>query len=224
MLKEILNKTLRIDDAPRSYIGASIIGNPCDRAIYYSYKGAKCSIEEKTRLTFKIGKAIEELVIDSLEFYADDLSLNGIETHDNTKIEVIHMGQMVDKEVPELQGTPDAVIKINDELYVLEIKTANNTSFSKLLKERYRRWREQYYAQIQVYMGLCDIKKAIALVINKDTSEVYEEVIEFDEIEFECMRSKSEHVMKMTEPPKRLNDNPLFFVCKMCQFNKVCHG
>lgn len=108
--------------------------------------------------------------------------------------------------------------------YVLEIKTANSASYAQLLKHGPKAWRSQYFDQIQCYMGISGIPRSILLVINKDSSDVFEELIEFDLLHFELLQQKARRLIQATEPPNRISESPMYYVCKQCQFKKVCHG
>jgi len=126
-------------------------------------------------------------------------------------------------EVPELKGHADAVIILDADTYVLEIKTTCASNFTLCARKGVRQWRSQYYDQIMLYMGMFGLSRGMFLVINKDTSELYEELVEFDSIHYEMLVEKARWLVRMTDPPPRISESKMFYVCKMCKFKGVCH-
>ncbi len=217
MTKNTLTKLIEksqesIEDNVRDYIGASIIGSECMRQIWYEYKGYKgIEVPTKTRRTWSIGKRLEGLVIDWLQEA-------GIEIYDLENI-----NPFISK-FPNFQGSIDALIKFNNKEYILEIKTAKDASFKLFLKKGLKEWNFQYYCQIQSYMGMGCYDSAFILVLNKDNSELSDELITFDSVVYERLKEKAQIISEYKEPPGRINNSPIWFQCKMCKFNKVCHG
>ncbi len=216
MTKDVLTKKIEkaqesITDAPRDYIGASVIGSDCLRQIWYEFKGEKCEkVPAKTRRTWAVGKKLEELILDWLE-------MSGIPIdrmwHDLSSSRVLKFRGHVDSVVMK-EGKPFAI---------LEVKTAKDSSFRLFVKKGLKRWSPQYYAQIQSYMGMSGIKKAYIIVFNKDTSELSDELVEFDEGFYELLEQKALMISNAVIIPPRVNSSPLWFQCKLCKFNKVCH-
>ena len=199
------------EDAPRDYIGASIIGSECLRQIWYEYKGYKgIEVPTKTRRTWDIGKRLEGLVIEWL-------SCAGVEIYD--------LGNNILKKsiLPYFKGSYDALIIVNKKMYILEVKTAKDASFKLFVKKGLKEWNFQYYCQTQSYMGMEDIDSAYILVLNKDNSELSDELITFDASLYERLKEKARIVSEYQEPPARISNSPLWYQCKLCKYNKVCH-
>ena len=199
----------------RNYIGASSIGNACTRALWYDFHNyAKLPHENKLLRTFEVGKKLEELVLQWL----DDCNLVIERPHlDNNNL------KLFDKENMCFQGSMDALLHINDKTFVIEIKTARNASFNVFKKLGLKLWYERYYAQIQAYMGMSGHHQGYVIALNKDTSDLHDELVIFDEIYFDCLRNKSFEIMCLDLKPDRINDSPLFYLCKMCEFRGTCH-
>lgn len=200
----------------RNYIGASIIGKPCARAIWYSYKGYdQDNIPIRTKITFDIGKNLEKILIDYIE-------LSGIKIEkpceSNNYLLVQH------PVYEQFKGHMDALLHI-DEInpIILEIKTAKASSFQKFKKEGLKHWNHTYYAQIQTYMGISGYHKAIILALNKDSSELYFEWVYFDEDYYNLMVNKAQYLINTETIPERINNNSCYFICEQCSFKTVCH-
>jgi hypothetical protein len=216
MVKNTLSKLIEkyqegIEDDARDYIGASSIGSDCLRQIWYQFKGIKAQgVPAKTRRTWAIGKKLEGLVVEWL---------------DNADIGIVVIKKtFTATNMPYFQGHLDAVVTFGKASAILEIKTAKDASFKIFVNKGLRIWYPQYYAQVQSYMGMSGIHEAFVLVLNKDTSEIADEHVLFDLIFYEKLKEKAEFVYKAVVEPPRINGSPLWFQCKMCKYNKVCHG
>lgn len=221
-----IRKHLERSQTPRDYLGASCVGHPCDLYLYKSiHTPGMQEYQDNIKLTFQIGHSLEAML---KRLIKDSLS---------DKYELQELDELVCQDVPILKGHVDGVIvrKLDydkfgivkntpDEKWLLEIKTAKNSSFSKLEKSGYRQWSEQYWAQLHTYLGMSKIDKAIVLVINKDTSALYQEDILLDPLVYKQAKQRVAKIVDAHVPPERLSSNPGYYICKMCSFHKVCHG
>lgn len=210
-LSKLIEKAQEQDnDEARDYIGASSIGSDCLRQIWYQFKGVKAQkVPSRFRRTWAIGKHLEGLVVQWLRDAGVmvDLSAKTYEACD----------------MPYFQGHFDGIITVGKTRSILEIKTAKDASFKIFVKKGLKLWNPQYYAQIQSYMGMSGITKAFILVLNKDNSEISDELITFDANYYESLVEKAKMIYGANIEPPRINGSALWYACKMCKFNKVCH-
>lgn len=209
--KMIDEKQSRDDSQTRDYIGASAIGSDCLRQIWYEYKGFEAqSVPTKMKRTWEIGKNLEGLILKWLS---------------NTGIDVLTSWYDLESEgMPFFRGHIDSLWMKDDKPFaIIEIKTAKDSSFNIFVKKGLKLWNQQYYAQIQSYMGMSGIHTAYILVLNKDSSELSDEEVLFDERFYQELRRKAYVIAHAEIEPPRVNGSPLWFQCKMCKFNKVCH-
>ena len=209
----LLNKEIE----RREYIGASSIGGLCERAIWYGYHTLyRDQRTPRERRTLEIGHRLETLLVDSLREMGMRIDLP---SKDNAFL------HLKDKLIPEFQGHVDGVLI--DYPYghkaIIEIKTARDSSFRIFEKKGLMLWYPVYYAQVQSYMGMSGIHEAYVIAINKDTSEIHDEQIYFDELYYEKLRQKAKKLVEMDEAPVRLSSSPLYFVCRMCSYRSICH-
>ncbi len=209
--KKIDKVQSRDDRKTRDYIGASTIGSDCLRQIWYEYKGVQATeVPTKTRRTWMIGRVLEGTILDWLE-----------ETGMKIKRD---WGDLVSDDMPFFRGHLDSVwMKKGKPFAILEIKTAKDASYMIFFKKGLRAWQPQYYAQIQTYMGMSGIHSAYIVVLNKDNSEISDELVTFDEVFYQQLRSKALMIANAHVSPPKVNGSPLWYQCKMCKFNKVCH-
>lgn len=213
LTKKIEKNQARIEDDTRHYIGASSIGSECLRQIWYQANGVKgLEIPAKTKRTWEIGKRLEGLIIDWLD--EADISIGAF----------IHRTIKSNK-VPKFQGHLDGVWIGTGGKYnaIIEIKTAKDASFKIFATKGVKTWNPQYYAQIQSYMGMSGIHKSYILVLNKDTSELSDELVLYDDDFYQKLEEKAQMIADSKIEPPKINGSPLFYKCKMCKFNKVCH-
>ena len=215
MTRDTLTKLIEKSQAhdvhePRDYIGASIIGSDCLRQIWYEFKGTIAEeVATKTRRTWDIGKHLEGLILDWLKDAGILMHLDSQTYRSNS--------------LPIFQGHVDAIVFIGKIKAILEIKTAKDASFKIFVSKGLRSWNPQYYAQIQSYMGMSKIFSIYILVLNKDNSDLSDELVEFDEDFYKSLEDKALMISTASIEPPRINGSALFYKCKMCKFNKVCH-
>lgn len=201
----------------REHLGASLIGHACDRHIWYAFRWAKTpTFDGRMLRLFDRGKREEAVVAEELrgigvELFTDE---NGkqIECRDESG----HFGGSVDgigRGFPEAPKT----------WAILEVKTHSAKSFTEMKKLGVAEAKPQHYAQMQSYMGLLGVERAMYLAVNKDTDELYTEWVHFDDEAFKKMQERAKRIIEAKEPPVKLSDDPAYWECKMCPFFSLCH-
>lgn len=216
MSKNVLSKKIekmqsRDDKKTRDYIGASTIGSDCLRQIWYEYKGFQATeVPTKTRRTWAIGRVLEGTILDWL-------TESGIEIQRT-------WDDLIAVDMPYFKGHLDSVWMKNGKPFaIIEIKTAKDASFMVFVKKGLKTWNPQYYAQVQTYMGMSGIHSTYILVLNKDNSDISDELVIFDEVFYKKLLEKAVLIANAKVEPPKINGSPLWFQCKMCKFHKVCH-
>ncbi len=197
----------------RQYIGSSSIGNPCSRAIWYAYKGhPRKPFTAKQIRTFEMGKILEEMI-------KEQVRLLGFPLNDGS-----NFASCYDEDVKIFQGNIDGMLEIMGRHVILEIKTAKDSSFQTFVNKGLRAWNASYYAQVQAYMGMKGVEDAYILVLNKNTGDLHDEYVQFDDLFYHELKARAKMISEAEEPPERINKSPLFYTCAMCQYKEVCHG
>lgn len=209
----------RSKDAPRGYLGASVIGHACDRYLWLSFRwaGAEAFDGRMLRL-FDQGHRAESR-------FVDELRSIGAEVHDVTEAG----GQFaVEACRGHFRGHMDGCARGLPEApktwHVLEFKTHNARSFKALQADGVRASKPMHWAQMQVYMLLTGMERAMYLAENKDTAELYEERVHLEKVEAERLVQRAQRIISAVEPPQRLSTDPAWFTCKYCPFHQQCHG
>ncbi len=205
---------------PRPHLGCSIIGHSCDRYIWLSWRWA---LEEafpgRIKRVFDTGKREEDRLVQDLR--AIDVELHTIDPETKKQISVsAHNGH--------LSGSVDGIgrgfVEAPKSWAVLECKTHNNKSFTELQKKGVKEAKPQHYAQMQMYMGLLDIDRAMYLAQNKDSDDLYSEWVHFDRDTFDRFMSRAKRIIDATLMPEGVSSDPSWFECKWCGFYELCHG
>lgn len=213
LTKKIEKVQARTDESARNYIGASVIGSACIRQIWYElHETVAEEVPTKTKRTWAIGKKLESLVLDWLEEAGMKIARLWYDLQ--SPLVSVFRGHL-DSVWVDRRGEAKAII---------EVKTAKDASFKVFVKKGVKLWNPQYYAQIQSYMGMSGIHSVYILVLNKDNSDLSDELVLFDADFYASLEQKALMVSQATTPPPKINGSPLWYQCKMCKFNKICHN
>lgn len=207
-------------EKPRAYLGGSVVGKECARALWYGFRWARREqFDGRTLRLFQTGHMAEG------RFVADLRSI-GCEVWDcdpRTGRQFTykdHGGHMQGS----LDGVAVGVPSGGKHPHLLEFKTHSAKSFAELKKKGVKAAKYQHFAQMQVYMGWAKLPRALYVAVNKDDESLYFERLEFDSVEFEKLRVKAERVIFTDQPPARISDDPKYYLCNWCTFKEVCHG
>lgn len=203
----------------RPHLGASLIGEPCERRLWYKFRWVAKEIHEGRMLRlFRTGHRAEET-------FAEDLRAAGVtvETHDENGDQFRisdhggHFGGSMD-------GVGIGLVEAPKAWHVLEFKTHSAKSFDKLLKDGVKKHKPLHWHQMNTYMGYTEIDRALYLAENKDTSELFADRFEHDPVVFAKDRAKALRIIEAQEPLPRISPTPTAWECKFCEFKGVCHG
>jgi len=219
LLKEIdLALTSQQETSLRRHLGASLIGADCSRAIWYSFRWAlNRKLSARILRLFSRGHKEEDT-------FNELLSKTGAEVHSKDedgnqyKVGAImgHFGGSVDGIGFNVEGREEAIL--------LEYKTANDKNFKELVKKGVALAQQQHYAQMQVYMLLLNLKKALYWVVNKNDDDYHAEYVEFNEKVAKFYLKRARRIITANNAPFRIDERPGYFICKyFCDFTDICH-
>jgi len=192
-------------DRKRTHFYASEMGK-CPRQMFYSFKDVpKKELTANVLRLFDMGNHVHQMITKAM-ILAKDIEV--IATEINIPPQELVAGRL------------DAIFKMNDELFVLDIKSINGRAFS-YLKEA----KEDNVLQIQLYLYYFKIKKGILLYVDKDTLRMKEFIMEYDEKVAKDIIKKLEILRKQidnNEMPDRIAEYPKHWKCKYCSYSNVC--
>ena len=202
----------------RPHLGASLIGHPCERFLWLTFRhAASKKFPGRMLRLFETGKLEERRIIANLraigcEVHADDGS-------GQYRVSALggHFGGSMDAVITNYHEAPKKWL-------VCEMKTHNAKSFKELCEKTVAVAKPQHYTQMQIYMGLSQLDRALYFAVNKDTDDIYTEYVRFDQVEFNRLMARAQRIIEAPEPPLRLSQDPSWYQCKFCDMNALCHG
>ena len=209
----------RQGDGFRDHLGASIIGKSCARALWYDFRWVTPSRHSGRLLRlFETGQLEEDRLVRNLRATGATVLEVDPETGRQFRVEA-HGGHF--------GGSLDAVaIGILEEAktwHVLEFKTHGVKSFTELIAKGVVQAKPQHAAQMQIYMHLTGIRRALYVAVCKDTDALHIERIEADSAMAERLLDKARRVIFAQHPPSRISEDPAWFECRFCDHHAVCH-
>lgn len=207
------------NDDPRPHLGASEIGKPCDRALWYSFRWAtKKQFEGRIKRLFQTGHREESRFLEELRGIGCEIYDRDPETNQQHRFSAVdgHFGGSCDAIG---RGFPEAP----KSWAIAEFKTHGDKSFTELKAKGVEKSKPEHYAQMQVYMGLAELDRALYLACNKNTDELHSEWIHFDKEVFAALIERAKHIIGSDTPPQKLSEDPAWYQCKFCDHQAVCH-
>lgn len=165
------------------YFQVSAIGDSCDRYLYLHYHGLlKTEMFSGRQIRiFEHGNVTQERFeryFKKIGWYKDrEVTINS--------------------ENPPLHGRSDIILSINNEDYIIEMKTINNEGFAKLKTAK-----PEHETQIQVYLNLLNINRGSVLYENKNTQEILAFAQKKDSKKWKQIVDRCNYIIGLKELPK----------------------
>jgi hypothetical protein len=204
----------------RNHLGASVIGHDCARFIWYAFRWAKTEYFNGRMLRlFNRGNKEEQRFIEWLRgigfnvwdvdpFTQKQYRLYGAEGHYGGSSDAI--------------GTTPYPELINLRL-LLELKTHNRGSFSRLIEQKLKINKPRHYSQMCAYGKEFGFKYGAYFAINKDDDDIHVEIVKLDWGQADDLRRKAEDIIFAEIPPTKVSMQATYYECKYCAFRGICH-
>jgi hypothetical protein len=151
-----------------------------------------------------IGANVREIAPDGKQF-----RINGVHGHYGGSLD----GKIV---LPERYNLPVD--------FLLEMKTHNDKSFKKLVKDGVRQSKPMHYNQMCNYGAADGHSYAIYLAINKNDDGLYVEVVELDlALGKRNNEERARAAIGATELPPKIAATEAYESCKFCSMAGICH-
>lgn len=207
-------------EEPRGYLGGSIIGKECKRALWYDFRFAtREKFPGRLLRLFETGHLAEARFVKDLR----DIGCQVWE-HDPATGKQFSYKDVSGHMAGNLDGVGKYIPAGGRLPHLLEFKTHSSKSFKELKDKGVKAAKPQHYAQMMVYCGWAELPRALYMAVNKDTDELYTERLPFDRVEFERLIAKAEEIIFAEKPPAKISEDAKFFICNMCSHKAVCHG
>ena len=200
----------------REHLGASLIGHHCDRFLWLTFRwAASPQFGGRVLRLFGTGKREEERVY-------EELRAIGIELHTEDNGKQISCRDGTGHFGGSLDGIGRGFVE-GKTWAVLEIKTANDKAFTALRAKGVQAEKPQHYAQMQTYMGMMELDRAMYICVNKNTDDMHTEWVHFNKETYRDLLARAERTISRTTPADKISQDPTHWLCKMCDMYKLCH-
>lgn len=209
------------EGGPRTHLGASLIGRECARELWYGFRWYSGEVKHDGR-TLRLfnrghleeGRFIALLLMIGCEVYQQDAEGKQFRISDAGG----HFGGSTDG---VLRNVPDLA---PDEYALTEFKTHGDKSFTQLKEQGVRASKFEHYVQMQVYMRKQALPVALYLAVNKNTDELYGEIVRLEPELADQFIDRGRVLVFLPTPPARINESPSFYKCRFCDHKQVCHS
>ncbi|HPE62445.1 MAG TPA: hypothetical protein PLB10_19120 [Thiolinea sp.] len=215
--KAVIDKA---EDWRRAHLGASVIGNPCNRALWYGFRWCRAPEFSGRQLRlFARGQREEDVFVELLRQAGVRVVTVDANTGQQYRFSDLggHFGGSMD-------GAAIGLIEAPKAWHVLEFKTHNSRSFKQLTGKGVQASKPMHYTQMQCYMHWSGMKRAYYMAVNKDDDSLYGERIRYDAAHAEATLKKAENIIRASEPPAGISQNPEWYECAWCDYHAMCFG
>lgn len=205
-----------MQERQRPHMGCSLLGHPCDRFLWLSFRWA--SVEKfsgRMLRLFRRGQNEEATVVSDLQ------SIGCVITDSGANQSRVDFGSHVSGSIDGIiqSGLPEA----QKTAHILEIKTHSQKSFDSLKKDGVRKAKFQHFIQMQVYMLGKGLERALYFAVCKNTDEIYTERVRLEtDIAQEAIDRGRRLALSERMPEPMLGASPTWFQCKFCPAFEMC--
>lgn len=215
------------DNNPRGYLGASAVGDPCERKLWFNFRWVRRTFIEAGGLRrINDGHRGEQVVAALLR------AVPGIDLSTEKEPGVQHSFEDLGGHFRgNCDGLLMGLLQDPSTLYVWECKVVNENKYKKLQKlcmteeaSALKNWDYVYYAQAQIYMHFFKATKHYLTAASPGVRDLTSVVTEYNPQEAQMFVDKAKRVIFANKPPSKLSEDPAWHECKYCTFHNVCHG
>ncbi len=223
--------------APRTYLGGSRLGAPCERALQFEFVGAPKDegqgFSGQMLRIFEIGHALEDLAVRWLRAAGFDLY-----TRKGNRPDAEQFGFSVAG--GRIRGHVDGIIAAAPQQLCMgvpalwECKTMNARNWRETVAKGVVVAKPIYAAQIALYQAYIEAQvpgisehPALFTAINKDTAELHHELVPFDANLAQRMSDRGVRILQATDAGEllpRIATTRDFHECRMCPWAERCWG
>lgn len=203
----------------RKHLGASLLGRDCLRELVYTFRWAyKPELEPRIRRLLDRGEQEEKRVAHWLRLAGWNVNQVDPLTGEQYRVS-FHEGHG--------GGGLDAIMthqRYGAMCFLGEFKTHKDSSFNDVKSKRVKKSKFEHYVQMVIYMEYFGLSAAVYFAVNKDTDEIYVEIVNPDPETARKYVERAGLAIGATSLPPRISESPAFWKCKFCDFNPVCHA
>ncbi|UYM16225.1 PD-(D/E)XK nuclease family protein [Endozoicomonas euniceicola] len=205
----------------RAHLGGSVIGRPCDRALWYSFRWAThVSHNGQLLRLFQTGHLAEERFVNDFR----SIGIKVFETDPQTGTQ-FRVGACNGHFGGSFDGVGIGFVEAPKTWHLIEMKTHNDKSFNTLLKKGVRDAKPEHFIQMQSYMFLAkpQLLRAFYIAVNKNNDALYGERIKLDQDIGKATINRAQAIIASDRPLKKISTDPSWYLCKFCDHHAICH-
>lgn len=205
-----------IVEPPRPHMGASSLGHPCDRWLWFQFRWVvQSKFPGRILRLFRRGQNEEATIISDL--LAIGMDIRKLSSQHRVEFGS-HVGGSLDAIIE--RGVPDAP----KAKHVAEFKTHSKKSFDALVKDGVEKSKHEHFVQMQVYMMGTKIDRALYVAVCKDDDRIHTERIHYDKDVADKYVSRGQRIAMSDRMPEPLSADPSWYQCKWCDGHDMCFG
>jgi hypothetical protein len=215
-------------ETPRDYLGASILGDTCERAIQYRHLRTPVDpgrgFPPRVLRCFDRGRWAEDYVIGLLKASGWVLLDRDPDTGGQWAFEALdgRVKGHADGVLVMWRGEGPAPLPLPANW---ECKCLNNKSWGKSRRDKLRVAHPRYYGQMQLYMGELKLSHGLFTALNADTMEMHHELVPYEPQEHQALLARARRVLLASDAgemlPRGLADSSRW-ECKCCDWSVRC--
>jgi hypothetical protein len=220
---------------PRDYLGGSRLGHACERALQFEFlhapKDEGAEFPGRLLRIFGIGHALEDVAVAWLRAAGFDLYTRKGNQPDGEQFGFAVAGGRIRGHVDGiLAGGPGIPGMAFPALW--ECKTMNAKAWRETSSKGVALAKPVYAAQVAVYQAYMDAavpgiadNPALFTAINKDTADLYHELVPFDAALAQRMSDRAVRILRASDAGEllpRIATSPDFYECRFCPWAKRC--
>lgn len=224
-IKDILEKAEGLKER-RGYLGASGIGHPCERQVWYQYNGYPYEpMGIKGIYAVEDGHRSEELLASRLKL-VPGVQLATLDENGNQ----FGFSKFDGKFKGHIDGLIIGLLQAPKTAHIWEAKSVNEKKFGELQKliEKFgeknalKEWDYIFYIQSQIYMGEFDLDRHYLTACTPGGRDIISVRTEFDRNIYKATLSKAERIINAKNPPERAFHSKTWKDCRWCKFAEEC--
>jgi hypothetical protein len=202
-------------EVPRAHLGASTLGQVCDRKLWLSFRWAvQPKFPGRILRLFRRGHQEESNII-------SDLRAIGMDVRKVSSQHRVDFGSHV-------SGSLDAIIDSGvpgapKSKHIAEFKTHSKKSFDALVKDGVEKSKPEHFVQMQVYMAGTGIDRALYLAVCKDNDRIYTERIQYVKETAQKYIQRGQRIALTDRMPEPISSDASWYQCKFCDAHEFCH-
>lgn len=206
---------------PRAHLGASIIGKPCSRELWYNFRWVENVIHtgRQYRL-FNRGHKEEERFTEWLMKAGYRVAELDDSTGKQWRVKSVN---------GHFSGSLDGKVWLPTEYnyskpLLLEYKTnSTGAAFNMLIEKKCAIAKPVHFDQQCVYGYLDNLTHSLYLNVCKNDDNIHAEIIKLDLNRGKDLEKKAKTIIFSQVPLPRISENPAVSHCKFCDYLDICH-